>query len=115
MKIRTPFLDGTKIRTIYFGGGTPSILSSDELNRLFDHLNNQFDLSEVSEITIEANPDDLTLEKIKAISKTPINRFSIGVQSFHKADLEYMNRAHNVEQAKQVLKMCKMQAGTTLL
>lgn len=58
MKIRTPFLDGTKIRTIYFGGGTPSILSSDELNKLFDHLSNQFDLSEVSEITIEANPDD---------------------------------------------------------
>ncbi len=104
MKIRTPFLDGTKIRTIYFGGGTPSILSSDELNRLFDHLNNQFDLSDVSEITIEANPDDLTLEKIKAISKTPINRFSIGVQSFHEADLEYMNRAHNVEQAKTSIK-----------
>jgi oxygen-independent coproporphyrinogen-3 oxidase len=104
MKIRTPFLDGTKIRTIYFGGGTPSILSSDELNRLFEHLNNQFDLSEVCEITIEANPDDLTLEKIKAISKTPINRFSIGVQSFHKADLEYMNRAHNVEQAKASIK-----------
>lgn len=104
MKIRTPFLDGTKIRTIYFGGGTPSILSSDELNKLFDHLSNQFDLSEVSEITIEANPDDLTLEKIKVISKTPINRFSIGVQSFHKPDLEYMNRAHNVDQAKASIK-----------
>lgn len=104
MKIRTPFLEGTKIRTIYFGGGTPSILSSDEINKLFDHLSNQFDLSDVSEITIEANPDDLTLEKIKAISKTPINRFSIGIQSFQKADLEYMNRAHNVEQAKTSIK-----------
>ena len=104
MKIRTPFLEGTKIRTIYFGGGTPSILSSDEINKLFDHLSNQFDLSDVSEITIEANPDDLTLEKIKAISKTPINRFSIGIQSFQKADLEYMNRAHNVEQAKASIK-----------
>ena len=104
MKIRTLFLEGTKIRTIYFGGGTPSILSSDEINKLFDHLSNQFDLSEVSEITIEANPDDLTLEKIKAVSKTPINRFSIGIQSFQKADLEYMNRAHNVEQAKASIK-----------
>lgn len=104
MKKRSSFLEGTKIRTIYFGGGTPSILSTDELNAIFEHLNAQFNLSDVNEITMEANPDDLTPEKIKALSKTPINRFSIGIQSFQNEDLKYMNRAHNVEQAKSSIK-----------
>ncbi|MDA7768224.1 radical SAM family heme chaperone HemW [Flavobacteriales bacterium] len=104
MKKRSSFLEGTKIRTIYFGGGTPSILSTDKLNAIFEHLNAQFNLSDVNEITMEANPDDLTPEKIKALSKTPINRFSIGIQSFQNEDLKYMNRAHNVEQAKSSIK-----------
>lgn len=104
MKKRTSFLEGTKIRTIYFGGGTPSILSSDELNHLFDKLNTHFDISEVGEVTIEANPDDLTPKKITSLAETPVNRFSIGVQSFQKEDLEYMNRAHNVDQAKSSIK-----------
>jgi oxygen-independent coproporphyrinogen-3 oxidase len=104
MKIQSSFLEGTKIRTIYFGGGTPSLLSESEIARLFDELNKTFDLSEVGEITLEANPDDLTKEKIKELKGTPINRFSIGVQSFHSKDLEYMNRAHNVQQAYDSIK-----------
>ena len=99
MSIRSDFLQGTKIRTIYLGGGTPSLLSGDEISKLFNALNNNFDLSNVEEITIETNPDDLTSDKIKELRSTPINRFSIGVQSFQAEDLLYMNRAHNVKQA----------------
>ena len=104
MKIQSTFLEGTKIRTIYFGGGTPSILSNDEMSRLFDELHKTFELANVEEITLEANPDDLTPKKIKALKNTPINRFSIGVQSFQPKDLVYMNRAHNVQQAYDSIK-----------
>ena len=104
MKIQSSFLAGTKIRTIYFGGGTPSILSQDEITALFEALNQTFELDNVEEITIEANPDDLTEQKVKELKNTPINRFSIGVQSFQAKDLEYMNRAHNVHQAHDSIK-----------
>ena len=104
MKIQSSFLEGTKIRTIYFGGGTPSILSQDEIKGLFEALNQSFELDNVEEITIEANPDDLTEQKVKELKDTPINRFSMGVQSFQAKDLEYMNRAHNVHQAHDSIK-----------
>lgn len=104
MKLRAPFYEGTKIQTIYFGGGTPSLLSANEINTLLDHLNNHFEIDQVEEITVEANPDDLTSEKIDGFKNTPINRFSIGVQSFHGDDLVFMNRAHNAFQAKTCIK-----------
>lgn len=99
IKMRREFLLGTKIQTIYFGGGTPSVLTSDEINRLFDEINTHFDLSQLDEVTIEANPDDLSIKKISDLKNTPVNRFSIGVQSFQQKDLIYMNRAHSVNQA----------------
>jgi oxygen-independent coproporphyrinogen III oxidase len=99
MEIRKPFVNGANIKTIYFGGGTPSILSYEEIMRLFDGINKNYHLENDIEITLEANPDDLTNKKIQELKNTPINRFSIGVQSFHEADLKYMNRAHNVTQA----------------
>ena len=104
MKIQSSFLEGTKIRTIYFGGGTPSLLSKDEIKALFEALNQSFELDNLEEITMEANPDDLTEQKVKQLKDTPINRFSIGVQSFQAKDLEYMNRAHNVNQAHDSIK-----------
>lgn len=104
MKIQSSFLDGTKIRTIYFGGGTPSILTQNEIVQLFEALNQTFDLNNVEEITLEANPDDLSEQKVQELKNTPINRFSIGVQSFQAKDLEYMNRAHNVQQAYDSIK-----------
>ena len=73
MKIQSSFLAGTKIRTIYFGGGTPSILSQDEIKALFEALHQSFELDNVEEITIEANPDDLTEQKVKELKDTPIN------------------------------------------
>tara|TARA_B100000963_G_scaffold112278_1_gene97758 strand:- start:114 stop:1244 length:1131 start_codon:yes stop_codon:yes gene_type:complete len=104
MKIQSSFLTGTKIRTIYFGGGTPSLLSQDEIKALFNALNQNFMLDNVEEITMEANPDDLTEQKVKELKNTPVNRFSIGVQSFQAKDLEYMNRAHDVHQAHDSIK-----------
>ena len=93
------FLEGEKIHTIYLGGGTPSILKQEELMQLFDLLYKIFPVAIDAEITLEANPDDLHAQKVKELKQTPINRFSIGVQSFQDADLQFMNRAHSAEEA----------------
>ena len=101
LELRSNYLGkNTRIETIYIGGGTPSLLTADELNRLFDVIEEQYTLASKIEITLEANPDDLTLEKIQAYRKTLINRLSIGVQSFFEEDLRFMGRTHSAEQAK---------------
>lgn len=88
-----------RLDSIYMGGGTPSILSIEELNSIFDRLSEFFDYDQSAEITLEANPDDLTYEKLEALRQTPINRLSIGIQSFFAEDLAYMNRVHSPGQA----------------
>jgi len=88
-----------KIETIYFGGGTPSVLSNDEINFLIDEVYKNYNVAENPEITLEANPDDLSAERIFELSKSPINRLSIGIQSFYEEDLKMMNRAHNSAEA----------------
>ncbi|WP_221259697.1 radical SAM family heme chaperone HemW [Flavobacterium okayamense] len=93
----------SKIETIYFGGGTPSILSVEEIQLLIDTVYKNFDVVENPEITLEANPDDLSDEQIIKLSNTQINRLSIGIQSFFEDDLKLMNRAHNAEEAKKCL------------
>lgn len=98
---RKNYLDeGAVIDTIYFGGGTPSLLSADELNRIFDTIHQNFEVKQDAEITLEANPDDLTSTKIKELRQTPINRLSVGVQSFFDEDLKLLNRVHSGEEAK---------------
>jgi oxygen-independent coproporphyrinogen-3 oxidase len=92
-----------QIETIYFGGGTPSVLSNDEINFLISEVYKNYKVSENPEITLEANPDDLSSERILALSKSPINRLSIGIQSFYEDDLKMMNRAHNSAEAKKCL------------
>lgn len=87
------------INSIYFGGGTPSILSREELSRIFDTIYSNYNISESAEITLEANPEDLNYEKLRALKNTPVNRFSIGIQSFFEDDLKFMNRAHSVQKA----------------
>lgn len=91
------------VETIYFGGGTPSVLSVSEINFLIEQVYEHYKVVQNPEITLEANPDDLTSEKILELSETKINRLSIGIQSFFEDDLKMMNRAHNAEQAKQSL------------
>lgn len=93
-----------EIQTIYFGGGTPSILSFEELRSVFEVIYNNYKVVSDAEITLEANPDDLTSEKIVELSKLPINRLSIGIQSFFEDDLKFMNRAHTAEESKKCLK-----------
>ncbi len=89
----------SSVETVYLGGGTPSLLGVGELMRIFEELNNSFSLDKVEEITLEANPDDLVLPKLRSLKSTPVNRLSIGVQSFHPSDLKYMNRLHSTTQA----------------
>ncbi len=94
-------LAGERVETIYFGGGTPSLLSAQEIRQLCELLQAHYDLSDTMEITLEANPDDLqSLDYLRALrQETPVNRLSIGLQSFVEADLHYMNRAHNAQEA----------------
>ena len=98
---------GQNIQTIYFGGGTPSLLSSEELDLIFKSIFENFEVSETAEITLEANPDDLSEEVIKMLDASPVNRLSIGVQSFFEEDLKLMNRAHNSEEALRSLELAK--------
>ena len=91
------------VETIYFGGGTPSILSIEDLKFLIDEVYRNYKVVENPEITVEANPDDLTENRIIELSKNKVNRLSIGIQSFFEDDLKMMNRAHNAEEAKKCL------------
>lgn len=88
-----------KTETIYFGGGTPSLLTNNELQTLLKSIYENYNISEKPEITLEANPDDITPENVQFWKESGINRLSIGIQSFRKQDLEWMNRAHNAEEA----------------
>lgn len=96
---RKPYLGDEPISTIYLGGGTPSVLSKDELMRIFDQLRANYNVLADAEITLEANPDDLSLNYLRELKETPINRLSIGVQSFFDEDLTYLNRIHTADQA----------------
>lgn len=87
------------VETIYFGGGTPSVLSNKEIDQILESVFSLFDVVEHPEITLEANPDDLQIERIHQLAKSRINRLSIGVQSFYDEDLQMMNRAHNADEA----------------
>ena len=94
-----------QIETIYFGGGTPSILQIADLKFLIDAVYKNYKVVENPEITVEANPDDLTENRIIELSNNKVNRLSIGIQSFFEDDLQLMNRAHNVEEAKKCLEI----------
>lgn len=93
-----------QIGSIYFGGGTPSVLPTAALQQILATIENHFSISSEAEITIETNPDDLTAAKISELRKLPVNRFSIGTQSFFNEDLVWMNRAHNAQEATDCIK-----------
>ena len=95
------------ISSIYFGGGTPSLLSKEELDTIFEKLYKSFKIDADVEITLEANPDDLTFEKIQELKDSLVNRLSIGVQSFRDEDLKYMNRAHTAIEALNSIKIAQ--------
>ena len=103
IQIRNKELENEFIETIYFGGGTPSLLSIDEIQLLLDAIYLNYKVVEKPEITLEANPDDLNEDQIEKLANSKINRLSIGIQSFFDDDLKAMNRAHSAEEAKRSL------------
>ena len=100
LEVRQDYLIDKELDSIYFGGGTPSLLTEGELMLFFEQIEKRFTIKPGAEITLEANPDDLTKEKITALRRTPVNRLSIGVQSFFEEDLRFFNRAHNAREAR---------------
>ena len=106
MNLRKDYLKGEPVRTIYFGGGTPSLLSAEEIGRILEKAFKLFNCSP-EEITLEANPDDLSPYYIKVLRKLPVNRLSIGIQSFYDVDLKRMNRRHTSLQAINAVRECQ--------
>lgn len=103
--IRKNELAGETIHTVYFGGGTPSILPVEKLQELMDVLGQNYEISPDAEVTLEANPDDLTFEKLRELKSIGINRLSIGIQSFNDTYLQWMNRAHNAAESLQCVSL----------
>ena len=110
--LRKAYLPGQKLETIYFGGGTPSLLDERELNQLLETIYAQYDVVPDAEITLEANPDDLNKEKLIQLSQSGINRLSIGIQSFHAPHLQFLNRIHSAVEGVNCVKMAQ-DAGIT--
>lgn len=105
IEIRKDELNNTMVETIYFGGGTPSLLSQEEIDKIIESVYKNHNVVDKPEITLEANPDDLSEDKIIELSQSKINRLSIGIQSFFEKDLKLMNRAHNAQEAKKSLEI----------
>lgn len=103
LELRQGYLPKRELDSIYFGGGTPSLLDEAELMRFFEAIGRHFTIKPDAEITLEANPDDLSQEKLLALRRTPINRLSIGIQSFFEEDLRFFNRAHDAYEARACL------------
>ena len=95
------------IETIYFGGGTPSLLTKAELNQIFEALHRHFRVAADAEITLEANPDDLTAAKLRELAASPVNRLSVGLQSFHEPHLRLMNRAHSAQESTVAVRLAQ--------
>jgi putative oxygen-independent coproporphyrinogen III oxidase len=108
LEFRKSYLDNEPVETIYFGGGTPSQLSKENFEKIFETIEREYNLGNCEEITLEANPDDLTPEYIKMLSSLPFNRISIGIQTFNEQTLRLLKRRHTAEQAISAVKECRM-------
>ncbi|MEM9647277.1 MAG: radical SAM protein, partial [Bacteroidota bacterium] len=107
LELRKNELEGEQVDTIYFGGGTPSVLETDEINALIETIYDNYQCAEQPEITLEANPDDLSKNQLQQLGQSPINRLSIGIQSFFEEDLRLMNRAHDAAEARSCIEEAK--------
>ncbi len=107
LKIRKDYLEDEEIETIYLGGGTPSQLTEEELNDIFTSLYNIYKVKEDAEITLEANPDDLTLEYVSMLRRLPVNRISMGIQTFQEETLKLLHRRHTARQAIEAFRRCR--------
>ena len=109
ISLQKSYLESVGIETIYFGGGTPSLAPVKHIEAILNAIGNHFKLKGSPEVTLEANPDDITQTKVTDWAAAGINRLSIGIQSFHEEDLRWMNRAHNAAQALECLNIAKRQ------
>ena len=107
LDLRKDYLEGEDIETIYLGGGTPSQLSQEELEEIFSTLYNIYKVKEDAEITLEANPDDLTPEYVYMLRSLPINRISMGIQTFQEETLKLLHRRHTARQAIEAFQRCR--------
>jgi len=105
--LQKTYLNGETLETIYFGGGTPSLMPDTFIGRMLDTIKSTFPVSHDAEITLEANPDDFTAERVQRWKQLGINRLSIGIQSFFEEDLVWMNRAHNAEMARNAIALAQ--------
>lgn len=105
--LKKKYITDKKIETIYFGGGTPSQLSPQDIESIIQHIYQTYDVADNPEITIEANPDDLKENFVLNLSKTHVNRISIGIQTFNDERLKFLNRRHNSDEAIEAVKMCQ--------
>ncbi|MDR3266983.1 MAG: radical SAM family heme chaperone HemW [Tannerella sp.] len=107
IKMQNKYIGNEQVNTIYFGGGTPSLLPCPDFCKIFNELNANFQIADNPEITFEANPDDLSESSIGKFNILPINRLSIGIQSFDDDDLKFLNRRHTADEAINAVKRCK--------
>jgi oxygen-independent coproporphyrinogen-3 oxidase len=114
LRLQADFLPDKLLTSVYFGGGTPSLLDEEDLEKIFENLGQHFKWDDATEITLEANPDDITDDICKLWKKAGINRLSIGIQSFSEEELIFMNRAHNVKQAENSIKTAQIHGLTNL-
>jgi oxygen-independent coproporphyrinogen-3 oxidase len=114
LEVQSGYLRGTALSSIYFGGGTPSLLEVAELEQIFSAIYRLHKVAPDAEITLEANPDDLSVDKLKALRNTPVNRLSIGIQSFAEEDLRFMNRAHHSQEAQACIENALSQGFSNL-
>ncbi len=114
IRLRKDYLSDEPLQSIYFGGGTPSLLTATDIEALFAAITDTFQVREDAEITLEANPDDISPLRLREWHYSPINRLSIGIQSFVEADLRYMNRAHSAEEAEQCIQMAQLAGFSNL-
>ena len=99
IELRKNYLKNLSINTVYFGGGTPSVLEKKEIKKILNQIYTTFNINNDAEITMECNPEDINLSKLKFLKTIGFNRLSIGVQSFNDSDLKLLNRTHNSSQA----------------
>ncbi len=114
LDLQKDYLGGEALKTIYFGGGTPSLLNEKEISLIFNSIRNNFSVAEGSEITLEANPDDLSVENLQMLKGNGVNRLSIGIQSFDNEILRFLNRAHTSTDAVDCLMLARKVGFTNI-
>jgi len=114
LQLQKDYLDKEEISTLYFGGGTPSLLQPHELEAILESIHAYYPVKNSAEVTLEANPDDLTEDRLSHVKKLGVNRLSIGIQSFDDEVLNFLNRAHDSREARRSITLARTQGFSNL-